>query len=208
MKKRHTLNKKSDPQIIKQAQLRIIGGQWRSRKLTFSTVDGLRPTPDRVRETLFNWLQPYVYGAQCLDLFSGSGALGLEALSRGAKYVHFVEQQPVVAAQIETNLKLLSCQQAQVFQAEVTAWLNARQFADNPAYDLIFMDPPFNKDRVIPCCQQLEESSLIKDNTLIYIETELNLKLNKLPSSWQIYREKIAGQVKYQIYSKGVTTKY
>ena len=99
-------------------QLRIIAGDWRGRKLSFADVEGLRPTPDRVRETLFNWLAPMIRGARCLDLFAGSGALGLEALSRGAAQVVMLDQHPKVIKQLQSNLQALACDRAELKQAD------------------------------------------------------------------------------------------
>ena len=126
---------------MKNNLLRIIGGEWRSRKLKFADVPGLRPTPDRVRETLFNWLQWHVPGARCLDLFAGSGALGLEALSRGARDVVMVEKHPAAAQALRDNLTLLGARNARLVHDDALRYLGRVTVA----FDLIFLDPPFRQ---------------------------------------------------------------
>ncbi len=184
----------------KPSQLRIIGGEWRGRKVPFAPVPGLRPTPDRVRETLFNWLQPYLAGAHCLDLFSGSGALGLEALSRGAETVTFIDREPSVAHQLKQNLQLLKCNRAEVIQASVPEWLSARSTDMEQQYDIVFMDPPFRLDLAAPCCDLLESRNLLAANAVIYVETESELQTAVAPAGWHCHRQKTAGQVSYQMF--------
>lgn len=185
-----------------QSSVRIIGGEWRGRKLDFPEIEGLRPTPDRVRETLFNWLQAYIPGARCLDLFSGSGALGLEALSRGAASVTFVDQAPEVINQLRSNLNTLKVQNAELIGSSVPSWLEQRSTNEEVRYDLVFMDPPFRKDMAGPVCALLEQHQLLADEALIYIETEVELQLDQLPGNWQLYREKQAGQVAYRLFMR------
>ena len=182
------------------SSLRIIGGQWRGRKLDFPAVEGLRPTPDRVRETLFNWIQADLPGAQCLDLFSGSGALGLEALSRGAGSVTFVDRAPAVISQLRTNLNLLKAQNAEIIAASAQDWLAQQKADEEVRYDLVFLDPPFRQDMALPICTLLEERNLLQAHALIYLETEAELALEGLPNNWQLYREKQAGQVAYRLF--------
>ena len=181
------------------SQLRVIGGQWRGRKLDFKAAEGLRPTPDRVRETLFNWLQPYIPGAKCLDLFSGTGALGIEALSRGADHTTFVELNRSSAQQLSNNLNVLKTHQAEVIQADVLDWLKQLTAPSNQ-YDVVFMDPPFRKDLVAECCSWLEEQQLLSEQAVIYIETESELVHIPLPSHWREHRQKQAGQVCYRLF--------
>ncbi len=180
--------------------VRIIGGEWRGRKLNFPEIEGLRPTPDRVRETLFNWLQGYLPGARCLDLFSGSGALGIEALSRGAASVTFVDQATEVVSQLRSNINLLKAQNAEIIAASALDWLDRRQPDQEPRYDLVFMDPPFHKGLVAPICEMLERRSLLREEAMVYIETEKSLTLDTLPANWVIHREKAAGQVAYRLF--------
>lgn len=180
-------------------QLRIIGGQWRGRKLSFPDHEGLRPTPDRVRETLFNWLQYQLPGAACLDLFSGSGALALEALSRGAASAQLVERAAVVARQLQSNLKLLQACNAQVEQDSAQRWLQ-RQQQSGLQYDLVFLDPPFRQGMLAECCELLESGALLKPGAMVYIEAERELKTPPVPNHWQLHRHKEAGQVGYFLY--------
>ena len=172
--------------------LRIIGGQWRSRKLAFNDAPNLRPTPERVRETLFNWLQADIHGARCLDLFAGSGALGLEALSRGASEVVFVESVRHVARQLEANLALLKAE-AGVMHETAQNYLEAT----TQAFDIIFLDPPFRQNLLIPTLDIIMEKHLLNENGLIYLE-----QAAEESSDWQekfnfdILKETKAGQVK------------
>ncbi|WP_245601075.1 16S rRNA (guanine(966)-N(2))-methyltransferase RsmD [Marinobacterium jannaschii] len=182
--------------------LRIIGGEWRSRKVPFAAIVGLRPTPDRVRETLFNWLQFDIAGARCLDLFSGSGALGLEALSRGAASVTFIDQAPEVVRQLKENLSTLKCSDAQVIQASVINWLEQQPDDLTDQFDIVFMDPPFRKGLVNPCCALLEQKQLLSENALIYVENEREAGAAQAASHWLPHRQKQAGQVNYQLYRR------
>ncbi|MDF1764345.1 MAG: 16S rRNA (guanine(966)-N(2))-methyltransferase RsmD [Oleibacter sp.] len=156
-------------------QLRIIGGKWRSRRLRFPAIDGLRPTLDRVRETVFNWLQHDVEGARVLDAFAGSGALGLEALSRGAKEVVFLEKHPKAAMQLKENLTALAATHAQVWAGDALVWLKQH----TEPYDLVFLDPPFGKELLQPAIDSL----ILLPGALIYIEHEGNLQ-PKIPAHW------------------------
>lgn len=179
-------------------QLRIIAGEWRGRKLPFPDGEGLRPTGDRMRETLFNWLSFDLYSRRTLDLFAGSGALGLEALSRGAKSAVFVDNHPGVVRQMQENLKTLNCSQAEVFQGEALSWLASY----DDVFDLVFLDPPFGKGLLGPVCQQLESRKRIADGALIYLEAEKNFDFAEIPTSWQLEKEKKAGQVICRLYRK------
>lgn len=177
-------------------QLRIIGGQWRSRKLPFPSIDGLRPTPDRVRETLFNWLAPVMTGAKCLDLFAGSGALGLEALSRGAAEVVMLDQHPKVIAQLKANLELLQCEQA------LLKTTRAEDYLARPAdkkFDIVFLDPPYRNNLIAPCCELLAANHWLSSQARVYLELEKEASLPDLPTNWEVVREKTAGQVAYYL---------
>lgn len=181
-------------------QLRIIGGEWRGRKLNFPEIDGLRPTPDRVRETLFNWLTAYIPGARCLDLFAGSGALGFEALSRGALNVTLVDNSPEVIHQLRQNIQTLKTQQVELISASAVSWLEARNNDLESHYDVVFMDPPFHQDLAALCCELLEQKNLLADNAMVYVETESALTTLPVPSNWTLHRQKQAGQVSYRLY--------
>ncbi len=179
----------------KQSQLRIIGGEWRGRKLSFPAVEGLRPTSDRVRETLFNWLQMQIPGRRCLDLFAGSGALGLEALSRGAAEVVIVEQDRNAAQQIRQHLQTLNCQTGQVKND------NAFNYLNGPAteFDVVFIDPPYQLACLAECCQLLEQNGWLKDEALIYLEDSSKNPPPGLPDNWQLTRSKKAGEIGYHL---------
>jgi 16S rRNA (guanine966-N2)-methyltransferase len=155
-------------------------------------VAAIRPTPDRVRETLFNWLQPYILGARCLDLFAGSGAVGLEALSRGASAVTFVEQECQVANVIREHLQLLGGS-GEVIERDALNYLKN----SSVAFDLIFLDPPFGKGLISEALKLLEEQELIHNKTLIYLEAEQPVAVEVLPTGFHIEKEKQAGQVWY-----------
>ena len=185
------------------SQLRVIGGQWRGRKLDFITADSLRPTPDRVRETLFNWIQAYLPEARCLDLFSGTGALGIEALSRGVNEVTFVELNRTSAQQLTKNLQTLNASpSANVITIDALQWLAAGTHAKDKPFDIIFMDPPFRKDMAEQCCQWLETHNMLSEHAVIYIETEAELAHLTVPDTWHEHRKKTAGQVCYRLFVK------
>ena len=179
-------------------QVRIVGGQWRGRKLSFPDLPGLRPTPDRVRETLFNWLAPVIAGSRCLDLFAGSGALGFEAASRGAARVTLVEREPQIARVLREQAQLFSAQTIEVMQADALQYL---QGAPGDT-DILFLDPPFG--------QGLLESALAvlagdpsPALAWIYLEAERNLAGNQLnallPDGFELFRSKATGQVGYHL---------
>ena len=169
-------------------QLRIIGGEWRGRKLGFTPAPGLRPTLDRFRETLFNWLMFETEGARCLDLFAGSGALGLEALSRGAAHCTFVDTSASACRQIREHLQILGCDRADVVQGDGLNWLT--QTTDR--FDLAFLDPPFHQGLLEATLERLLTGSYINDQGYIYIEAESDFRLSPLPDKWELARQKSA----------------
>jgi 16S rRNA (guanine966-N2)-methyltransferase len=173
-------------------RIRIIGGRHRGRKLAFPDAPGLRPTGDRLRETLFNWLAPVLPGARCLDLFAGSGALGLEAASRGAGSVVLVEHQPAVARQLRANVTLLGLEPAvQVVAADALAWL-----ADTPGrFDLVFLDPPFADGLLERVCNELVQRGCLAPEARIYLEADRRAGLPPLPPGLELMRQQQAGQV-------------
>lgn len=172
--------------------LRIIGGEWRGRKLSFTPQEGLRPTLDRYRETLFNWLMFDVEGSRCLDLFAGSGALGLEALSRGARECVFVDTSRLAAEQISQHLKTLKCERGRVFCKDGRQWLQRSKVRPGEGFDLVFLDPPFHGDLLNDILAQLFAGSYINDLGYIYIEAEAEFTLPPLPGTWQLSRQKSA----------------
>lgn len=184
-------------------QLRIIGGQWRGRKLNFAEGEGLRPTMDRVRETLFNWLQGEIADARCLDMFTGSGALGLEALSRYAGEVVMIDKNPHAIRMIENNLALLKVDpnKAQLLHSDAETYLKSliNKPEHSKKFDIVFLDPPFNKQLVAPFCRLLEQANCLSDQASIYIELEKNTALPELPKHWTIAKEKKTGQLRYYL---------
>jgi len=178
--------------------LRIIGGNWRGRKLRFPAAAAIRPTPDRVRETLFNWLGPATAGARCLDLFAGSGALGLEALSRGAAQVTFVEANAAAARALRERLAEWQARAAHVARADALRYLaGAAQ-----AYDIVFLDPPFAAHLLARAAALLEERQWLADGARIYVECAARQGLPPLPARWQPLRAKRAGEVGYHLFAR------
>lgn len=180
--------------------VRIIAGDYRSRKLEFPSLEGLRPTPDRVRETLFNWLQDSIQGETCLDLFAGSGALGFEAISRGASQVDFVEQNTSAANSIRGNIAQLGARQGKVFCADALEWLEDHARGAK-RYGLVFLDPPFQGELLARAIVKLENSQLLKPDGLVYIEKEKQSVTDWLPENWKEVKYKRAGMVQFGLYS-------
>lgn len=181
-------------------QLRIIGGRHRGRRLSFPDQPGLRPTSDRVRETLFNWVAPLIEGARCLDLFAGSGALGFEALSRGAGALVMVERAAAVARQLRANAGLLGAADLQVHEADALVWLER---GDRAPFDLIFLDPPFAEGLLAPAIERLDRHGLPAPEARIYLEAPVQIGFPPLPESWELIRDKTAGQVRYGLVRVG-----
>lgn len=182
-------------------QIRIIGGQWRGRKLPVPDSPGLRPTTDRVRETLFNWLAPVIQQARCLDGFAGSGALGFEALSRYAAHVTLLESERAIARQLAQNAALLKADNARIVNANSLQWLAQ---AGEP-FDVVFLDPPFRRDLLNQTLALLEQHGWLAPEAWIYVETEAENHDLVIPASWTLHREKIAGQVAYRLYIRQST---
>ena len=178
--------------------IRVIAGQWRGRKLPVLNAQGLRPTTDRNKETLFNWLMPYVVDAVCLDGFAGSGGLGFEALSRYARHCTFIEKDKQAAHQINQNLALLKADKdtAQVITGDALSVVFPRE-----QYDLVFIDPPFHQNLVGPFIQRLVSAGVLAEGALIYVETERDADY-PLPSDWQQLRHKQGGQWDYRLYQR------
>ncbi len=177
-------------------RLRIVAGNWRSRLLDIADVDGLRPTGERIRETLFNWLTPTIEGSHCLDLFAGTGALGLEALSRGATKVVFVEKSAAAARQLRTNIGILEARGASVLQQDAAGFLRN---APGQRFDIVFLDPPFALDALEETCRLLAETGHLADNALVYIEDDRSRDEPELPQRWQVLKDKTAGNVRYRL---------
>ncbi len=190
---------RSGKRPTQQNTLRIIGGQWRGRKLSFTPGEGLRPTPDRVRETLFNWLSHTVHGARCLDLFAGSGALGLEALSRGAVSCDFVDSSAAALRQIKHHLHSLDiCDTAHCHAMPALSFLQG-----SPApYDIVFIDPPFDKEMIDQVCAQLVSRELVAPGGFIYVEAAARDRVPEMPEHWRLHRDKVAGEVAYRLFEQ------
>lgn len=180
-------------------EVRIISGKWRGRKLPVLDADGLRPTTDRVKETLFNWLMHDIDGAAVLDCFAGSGSLAIEALSRHASIATLVERDSRLAKHLMLNLQRLKCDNAQVINQDCLSLLTTQP---TQQYDIVFIDPPFRKALAQPCCAALEQNSWLANGALIYLETEKELVLSAIPASWRLLKEKIAGQLAYRLFQR------
>lgn len=176
------------------SEIRIIGGEARRRSIFFTEEEGLRPTPNRLRETLFNWLQGKIEGARCLDLFAGSGSLGLEALSRGASQVVFVDRSSLVMRSIEENLQRLGwLDRAIRLQTDI---LQSRVDWGVLPYDIVFLDPPYGKGLIELALKWLQQQKLITPNTFIYVEAEQSIKKMEFEGfSW--YRKKQTKRIAY-----------
>jgi len=188
--------------IQKHSSLRVIAGTWRSRLISFPLIEGLRPTSNRIRETLFNWLQDNIGGEDCLDLFAGSGACGIEALSRGARTVHFVEINKQAAMMIEYNLVKLKASSTQVHFMDAIEWLSSATKDDEQKFGLVFIDPPYGDNIEIECCRLLEHSGRLKPSALIYLESDKKLPLTKLPENWRVEKTRKAGKVNFFLFRR------
>ncbi len=178
--------------------VRIISGLWRGRKLPVHDAEGLRPTTDRVKETLFNWLAQDVPRAKCLDLFAGSGGLGFEAASRQAEMVTLIELNPAAFKQLESNIASLNASNLQAINNDALSYLKQ----PGTPHHVVFIDPPFRKGLLEETLQLLEQNNWLADDAMIYIETEKELKLEGVPNHWELHREKTAGQVSYRLFER------
>jgi len=177
-------------------RLRIVAGNWRSRLLDIADVQGLRPTSERIRETLFNWLSPRVHGARCLDLFAGTGALGLEALSRGAQSVVFVERASRAVATLQHNIETLAADGAVVLQMDALDYLDEER---QERFDLVFLDPPFAADMLDELCRLIAERRVLAEDAYVYLEQDRSNPEADLPDGWRILKNKTAGNVRYML---------
>lgn len=185
--------------------VRIIGGNWRGRKVSFARHDDIRPTPARIRETLFNWLQHRIHGARCLELYAGSGILSMEALSRGASHVTLVESSPQVMAHVEGVLSALCPEPERYACHRMTAasWL---QTCKEDPYDIVFLDPPFGSDELGTAMASLDQGALLTPNAVVYIENDQAVSESSLPGGWTLHRQKRAGHVHYCLATPGPVT--
>jgi 16S rRNA (guanine966-N2)-methyltransferase len=186
-------------------KINIIGGDWRSRNINFPDVEGLRPTPARVRETLFNWLQYDILNSRCLDLYAGSGALSFEAASRGAKSIVQVENNALACRSLHANALTFGANNIKVVQMEAFRYLAG----DAEPFDIVFIDPPFSLNIAAQTCHWLEDKHWLAAHAKIYVETQSKdsitqrpFKLDAVPENWQLLKQKIAGDVQYQLFER------
>ncbi len=175
-------------------RLRIVAGNWRGRRLPVLDAEGLRPSSERVRETLFNWLMLWTPGKRCLDLFAGTGALGFEALSRGAASCLFVERNPAVAEQLRKNIETLGAITASL---EVGNALDCIERLERGSIDLVFLDPPFADARLTELCRSLNDSGILAAGARVYIEAPRDAAEIELPDGWAWSKSAAAGNVRY-----------
>jgi len=188
--------RKTNKKKTQAGQLRIVAGNWRSRLLQIADVPGLRPTSERIRETLFNWLAARIHGARCLDLCAGTGALGLEALSRGAAELVFVERSPLALGALKSNIEMLGGANAEVLQADARDYLGASCVKP---FDIVFLDPPFAADLYDELCRLLAAQRWLADDARIYIEMDKSQPEPNIPGGWQVLKNKTAGNVRYML---------
>lgn len=189
-----------------QGKLRIISGKWRSREIRFDTGAGVRPTTDSARETLFNWLQSRIEGARCLDLYAGSGALGFEALSRGAAGAVFVESHPHCVQQLIRTANNLQAESFEIVHLKAEKFISVT----NRQFDIIFVDPPFHRGMIERTVRSLALAKCLGQGTLIYLEAEISADLVELPKGWTRCRELKVGSKAHhliQIESHSVAAK-
>ena len=182
-----------------QAYIRIIGGNWRSRRVPVLANSGVRPTSDRTRETLFNWLQGYIAGAHCLDLFAGSGALGFEALSRGARKVTLVDEDFRVVQQLQQNTQSLETPNTEIIWQEAEQYLCQSPTTGRHPYDIVFLDPPFQDNLLERCYGLLQQDDWLSDAALIYMESDRHRPFPQTLLGWEVMRDKQSGQVAYRL---------
>lgn len=180
---------------MKQGTVRIIAGQWRGRRLKVPDIKDLRPTPDRVRETLFNWLAPFIAGAHCLDLFAGSGVLGFEALSRGAASAVMVDESPVVIDLLQEELALFHADKGKAYRANIPGQLKP---VTHP-FDVVFLDPPYQSGLLLPVCRYLEEHRFLANGAWLYLEASEPVDEQELPHGFRMMKSSQAGQVAYHL---------
>lgn len=202
MRKKSTANRQAKAANNKSANgfIRIISGQFRGRKLPVKDLQGLRPTTDRIKETVFNWLMQDTRGAAVLDCFAGSGGLGFEALSRFADHAVFFELDKSAASQLKENISTLKLDNAVVKQGNSLSLLE--QNTQNEQFDLIFVDPPFRQNLAEKSCFLLEKNNWLSAQALIYVEVESELSDLSSPDNWMLLKEKTAGQVICRLYQR------
>jgi 16S rRNA (guanine966-N2)-methyltransferase len=195
----------SAAEASKRGQCRIIAGKWRGRNIKFDDAQGLRPTTDRIRETVFSWLQSYLVKSRCLDCFAGSGALGFEALSRGADEVVFIEQNRQTVNNLKQNAEVLGASNASIYHAETVNWLQSlksdrdlAQYLSKP-FDLVFLDPPFHSELLAKTANILANTGCLTEDAIIYVEHAIDETV-VLPANWHCIKDKKTGQVVYKLF--------
>jgi 16S rRNA (guanine966-N2)-methyltransferase len=205
-KQNRNTDKKISNDNAAKGSIRIIAGKHRGRKLPVLMAEGLRPTTDRVKETVFNWLAPYIQDSHCLDCFAGSGGLGFEASSRGAKLVTLLEFNKAAVEQLKINKQLLKIEDVNIIHTDTLSFLQTFDQNSNQSFDLVFLDPPFRKQFVAKSAQLLNQGWLT-ENAIIYVEMEsehsMHNDIEQLPENWQLLKEKVSGQVAYRLYTLG-----
>ncbi len=192
----HRISKKKQKKSLNNySKVRFIGGKWRGQNILFPPEKGLRPTLNRMRETLFNWLQMDIEGADCLDLFTGSGALGLEALSRGAKKGVFLDNNPHTIKMLKKNIAHLGADNIQIYPIDALSYL---QYEKSHFFDVVFLDPPFMQNLLPVTCQYLEQYHWIKSGSYIYLEAETTWDVD-IPDNWLVIKQKHIQQVSYYL---------
>ena len=196
-------NKKRAPKSEVPGKIQIIAGHWRGRKISVASSPGLRPTGSRVRETLFNWLAPYINAARCLDLFAGSGILSFEALSRGAKHCTALDNHHEAIKHLTNNCNLLSSD-LNIIHTDAISYLRQKNL--NAPYDLAFVDPPFAGTLYREACALLEENQWLTASAMIYCEISSNSMNFSPPANWKLEKDKTTGDVRYMLYSRFETS--
>jgi 16S rRNA (guanine966-N2)-methyltransferase len=188
------VRKTADKKQSQAGRLRIVAGNWRSRLLQIADVPGLRPTSERIRETLFNWLAARINGARCLDLCAGTGALGIEALSRGAAEVVFVERSAIAFKALKNNIASLGAANAELLNLDARDYLNESSVRP---FDIVFLDPPFKADLYDELCRLLSAQSWLARDARIYIEMDRDQPELCVLEGWHVLKNKTAGKVRY-----------
>ena len=183
---------------MKTNTIRVIAGKYKNRRLKFPSIDGLRPTSDQLKETIFNWLTPYIHSSTCIDAFAGSGSLGIESLSRGANKAIFYELNAKATHQIKENLQLLEITNYEVHKKDCIKALSSIRIEHSDL--IIFLDPPFNKDLANPCLQAITSNSNILSDTIVYIETEKAAELDL--TGFDILKEKNTSTISVKLITK------
>lgn len=184
----------------KRRNVRIISGTWKGSKIHFPDLPGLRPSGDRIRETLFSWLQTSIAGGRCLDMFAGSGALGFEAVSRGAGDVVMIEKSHTACAALKDNARRLGFDKVEIIAADALSHALYQRWCGREKFNLVFIDPPFADNLHAQAIECVREHQLLAADAWVYIESGKRSEAISVPANWQLHREKVAGEVRLQLY--------